>query len=295
MTTIDRVLSSPVVRKSPMLRSLFTGMWLGWQIETNWADPLIFLTYFIVRPVAALIILVVMYSIIAQDIIGTPFFAYVYLGSALYLLANQIVVGVSWVVIEDREQYRVAKQIHTAPISGYAYLLGRGLARFAVSVLSVSITIPFGVLAFGLPVTWASIQVPLLLVSTLLGLTAMAALGVMIGAYTLQITRQVFSVGDALSGALYLLTGAVFPIDLLPEFLRPLSYALPTTYWLELARRALVAEPVAFQSVSALSTEALLAILAAMAAAFVIASGFVFRWSMRIAKERGVLDMETNY
>jgi ABC-2 type transport system permease protein len=139
MTAIDRVLNSPTVRRSPALRSLLNGFWLGWQVETNWADPLIFLIYFIARPVAALTILVVMYSVIARDIIGTPYFAYVYLGGALYLLAGQIVVGVSWVVVEDREQYRVAKQIYTAPIDEYAYLMGRGLARFAVSVMSVYI------------------------------------------------------------------------------------------------------------------------------------------------------------
>lgn len=295
MTAIDRVLHSPAVRRSPALRSLFNGFWLGWQIETNWADPLVFVIYFIARPVAALTILVVMYSVIARDIIGTPYFAYVYLGGALYLLAGQIVVGVSWVVVEDREQYRVAKQIYTAPIDEYAYLMGRGLARFIVGVLSVSITIPFGIIVFGLPVTLTEIDVALFVVSTLLGLVAMAGLGVVIGSYTYQITRQPFSIGDTVSGALYLLTGAVFPIDLLPEFLRPLSYALPSTYWLELARRALISDPVPFQAISSLNTETLLLILVGMAVLFVIASVVVFRWSMRVAKERGVLDMESNY
>jgi ABC-2 type transport system permease protein len=227
--------------------------------------------------------------------IGTPFFAYVYIGSALYLLASQIIVGVSWVVIDDREHYRVAKQIHTAPISAYAYWLGRGIARFGVSVLSVSLTIPFGIIAFGLPVQWGNIDFILLIVSTLLGLVAMAAFGVIIASYTLQITRQVFSVGDTVSAALYLLSGAAFPIDLIPDVLRPLSYVLPSTYWLELARRALVNEPVAFQSISSMSTTTLLTILAGMSVVFVILSIIVFRYSMRVAKDRGVLDMETNY
>ncbi len=295
MAMMSRIFASPAVRRSPALRSLLSGLWLGWQIETNWANPIVFITYFIARPVASLTILVVMYSVIAQDILGTPFFAYVYLGGALYLLAGQIVVGVSWVVIEDREHYRVAKQIYTAPVNSYAYLLGRGIARFAVSVLSVSITIPLGVLVFRLPVTWSAIDFPLLIVSTLLGLIAMAALGVIIGSYTYQITRQAFSVGDTLNGVFYLLTGAVFPIELLPEVLRPLGYLLPSTYWLELARRALIPQPVAFQAISSLNTETLLAILAGMAVVFAVLSVVVFIWSMRLAKERGVLDVETNY
>jgi ABC-2 type transport system permease protein len=237
-----------------------------------------------------------MYSVIAQDIIGTPRFAYVYLGSALYLLASQIIVGVSWVVVEDREQYRVAKQIYTAPINGYTYLLGRGMARFLVSILSVCVTIPFGILAFGIPVSLGGIHLSLLAISTLLGLVAMAALGIIIGAYTMQITRQVFSVGDVMAGALYLLTGAVFPIDVLPAVLRPLSYLLPSTYWLELARRALLGDAAfRFQSLSDLSDSALLTILAGMALLFVLASIFIYRWSMWRAKERGIVDLESNY
>jgi ABC-2 type transport system permease protein len=296
MALAQRLLEIPAVRRSDRLRTFITAAWLGWQIETNWADPLIFIIYFVARPIAALAILVVMYSIIAADSIGTAFFAYVYLGSALYLLTSQIIVGISWVVIEDREQYRVAKQLHTAPIDGYVYLVGRGMARFIVGILSVLVTVPFGVLIFNIPVTLAGIDVPLLLVSTIFGLAAMAALGVMIGSFTMQVSRQVWFIGDAISGALYLLTGAVFPIDLLPEFLRPLSYLLPSTYWLELARRALLGDnAIQFQAISALDSGTMLVILMGMSALLMLASVFVYRWSLRRAKERGVLDMESNF
>jgi ABC-2 type transport system permease protein len=292
----SRVFDAPLVQRNRSLRSFVTGIALGWQIETNWADPLIFVIYFIARPIAALSILVVMYSVIAQDIIGTARFAYVYMGSALFLLASQIIVGISWVVVEDREQYRVAKQIYTSPINGYTYLLGRGIARFAVSILSVCVTIPFGVLVFGIPITLNGINFPLLAVSTILGLAAMAALGIIVGSYTMQVTKQIFSVGDVLAGALYLLTGAVFPIDVLPEFLRPLGYALPSTYWLELSRRSLLGgELVRFQSLSDLDDGTLLLILGGMSLLFIVVSIFIYLWSMRRAKDRGVLDLESNF
>lgn len=296
MAFTTRLFDASLVRRRRHIRSFLTGILLGWQIETNWADPLIFIIYFVARPIAALSILAVMYSVIAQDIIGTPRFAYVYLGSALFLLASQIIVGISWVVVEDREQYRVAKQIYTSPISGYTYLLGRGVARFAVSILSVMVTIPFGVLAFGIPIHLPAIDIPLLFISTLLGLAAMAAFGIIVGAYTMQITKQVFSVGDVLAGALYLLTGAVFPIDVLPEFVRPLAYVLPSSYWLELARRAFLGnERVRFQSLSELSDAALVAILAVMCLLFVMASLIMYRWSLHRARQRGILDLESNF
>jgi ABC-2 type transport system permease protein len=45
---------------------------------------------------------------------------------------------------------------------------------------------------------------------------------------------------EGIAGVLYLLSGVVFPVSQLPPWLRPLSLALPTTYWLEGMRRALL-------------------------------------------------------
>ncbi len=33
-------------------RSFRTAAWLGWQIESNWADPFLFAVYSIVKPLA---------------------------------------------------------------------------------------------------------------------------------------------------------------------------------------------------------------------------------------------------
>src|SRR5262249_16226803 len=45
---------------------------------------------------------------------------------------------------------------------------------------------------------------------------------------------------EGVAGALYLLSGAVFPLDVLPGWLRGLGMALPPTYWLEGVRRSLL-------------------------------------------------------
>jgi ABC-2 type transport system permease protein len=47
-------------------------------------------------------------------------------------------------------------------------------------------------------------------------------------------------IGDAVAGALFLFSGAIFPLSVLPTFLQPIGYAMPITYWLELLRRSLV-------------------------------------------------------
>ena len=293
---LSRVIDSRPVRASRGLRTFLTAVWLGWQLETNWAGPWVFGLYVVLRPIASGLILVVMYSVITNGALQQPLFAYIYLGNALYLIVGQLVSGISNAVVEDRELYRMMKQIHTAPLNGYSYLLGRGVARSVVGGLSVLITIGFGMLFFPLPLTLAGIDWPLLLVSTVVGLTAIAALGIILAAVNMVIPRHLGQIGDTVSGALYVVSGAIFPLDVLPTWLQPLGYIFPVTYWLEAARRALLGpDAVRFPSLSAFSDTDLVGILALSTVVLTAISIVVYRWALFEAKERGVLDMETSY
>jgi ABC-2 type transport system permease protein len=237
-----------------------------------------------------------MYSVITDGALERPIFAYIYLGNALYILVGQVINGVSWAVIDDREHYNTIKHLYTAPIDGYFYLLGRGVAKLVVASVSVLITIGFGVVAFRVPVRWATIDWGLLLGSTALGVASLAAIGVMLGAWTMLLARHFWSLGEGVAGSLYLFTGAIFPLDVLPVWLRPLGFALPVTYWLELARRALLGpELVGFPTLARFGTAELMSILGAFTVGLVIVSTFVYRWALNRAKERGLLDAQTQY
>jgi ABC-2 type transport system permease protein len=237
-----------------------------------------------------------MYSVITDGALQEPIFAYIYLGNALYLIVGQLVSGVSNAVLEDRELYRMMKQLHTAPINFYMYLLGRGVARAVVGGISVVVTIAFGMLLFPLPLSLATIDWPLLIASTAVGLTAIAALGIIIGAINMMIPRHIGMLGDAVAGALYVLSGAIFPLDVLPSWLQPLGYAFPVTYWLEAARRALLGPNAArFPTLSGFSDGDLVLILTLSTVVLTAASVIIYRWAIAEAKERGVIDMETSY
>ncbi len=291
-----RILDLPAVRRSDGLRSFFVGTWLGWEIESNWADPFLFAVYSIVRPVASVLILVVMYSVITQGAFQEPIFPYIYLGNALYILVGQIITGVSWAIIDDREHYRVAKHLYTAPISGYTYLFGRGVARLIIGAISVIITVGFGMIAFKLPIRLGSIDWALLVASSALGVTALAALGLIIGAWTMTMARHYWSVGEAVSGAMYLFAGAIFPLDVLPVWLRWIGFLFPVTYWLEAARRALLGSGAqGFVTFADTSNAALLGILAAFTVVLLVSSIYFYRWALASSKEQGLLDMESGY
>ena len=93
----------------------------------------------------------------------------------------------------------------------------------------------------------------------------LAMMGLALASVVLTIAHGSWLVGEAVAGALYLFCGAVFPLDALPAWLRPVGYLMPVTYWLELMRRALVGR-VAHQhpSLAGIGDGELLALLVVM-------------------------------
>jgi ABC-2 type transport system permease protein len=296
MAFADRLLNIPMVRKSNGLRTFVTAAWLGWQIESNWADPFLFAVYSIARPLASVLILIVMYGVITKNAFEQPLFAYIFLGNALYILVGQVMTGTSWAVIDDREHYRTMKQLYTTPMNAYSYMLGRGMAKLIVASVSVIITIVFGVIAFKLPLHIATINWGLFFASTFLGILCMASLGIILGGMTLSMARHFWALGEAIGTGLYMFTGAIFPLDVLPAWLRPIGFAFPITYWLELARRALLGDAAKkFPTLARFSDMELMGILAAFTVVLVIFSAWFFQNRMNAAREKGMLDMETSY
>lgn len=277
-------------------RSFLTAAWLGWQIESNWADPFLFAVYSIVKPLAGAGILVVMYSIISKGNFQSPIFAYLYLGNAFYQYVAAVMTGVSWAVLDDREHYRTMKYIYIAPISFPLYLMGRGVARFLTGTFSVVITVVFGVLFLKVPLDFGAVNWLLFFVTLLMGVVLLAMMGIILAAVTMSTVRHADFLGDAVAAALFLFSGAIFPLEVLPQFLRWLGYVVPISYWLELLRRSLVG-PVAeaFPTFARLSNLELLGILAGFTVFFSLAALLAYRFFEHVAREKGYIDWTSNY
>ena len=284
------------MNRSESFRSFRMATWLGWQIEANWTDPFLFAVYLVIKPLASVAILVVMYSIITKGNYDSPIFPYIYLGNAFYIYVAFVMTGVSLAVIEDREHYRTLKYMYVAPISMPYYLLGRGVSRFLVATVAVIITLAAGKLFLHLPLNLNQVNWALFLVSLFLGITMLAMMGLILASITLMIVNHHFILGDAVAGALYLFSGAIFPLEVLPTWLRPVGFAMPITYWLELMRRSLIGNVAeAFPTLAAFSNGQLLGILSGMTLLFAVTSVFIFRWCDHRARERGLIDWVTNY
>jgi len=278
------------------IRTFRIAAWLGWQIESNWTDPFLFAVYSIAKPLAGAAILVVMYSIITNKAFDTPIFPYIYLGNAFYMYVGGVMTGISWAVIDDRERYKTLKYMYVAPIHMPSYLIGRGVARFIVATISVLITILFGVAFLHVKINLDAVNWGLFFVSLFVGIIMLAMMGLMLAGITLLIAQHVWFIGDAVAGALYLFSGAIFPLDVLPKFLRPVGYFMPITYWLELLRRSLVGSVAqAFPTLAGFNNNQLMSILLGLTAVFAVLAGVIFYWCEYRARERGLIDIVTNY
>jgi ABC-2 type transport system permease protein len=108
---------------------------------------------------------------------------------------------------------------------------------------------------------------------------AFSALGVLLGAAVLVIKRGDVLVGMVIFG-MGLVSGALFPINVLPGWLEPLGKAMPTRFAFDGLRSAMFTGTGWWIDVGALAAYSLVGIPAAI---------FVFGWALRLAQRQGSL------
>ena len=285
------------------IRSLRTSLLLGWRIESNWTDPTLFIIYTVAKPVASLLLLVVMIQIIGGAASETTR-TFVILGSALWATVIAGIQGPAWSVLDDRERYRMLKYLAVSPSRLLVLLVGRGGARLAAGTMGTAVALVFSVILLGLRIDLGAVHWPYLLVVLVVGVVPVVSIGVVLAAICLQTRQESWSYPDAFAGALFLVTGVVFPLAVLPDVLEVIGLINPVTWWVAGVRLAVTpdgpssiggegslwtavtgsAAPDATTIVIALCVTGALATLAATA---------IFRSSERHARELGLLDRTT--
>ncbi len=286
-----------------LLRSYRTAASLGWKMEANWTDPVLFFIYSVAKPVSAALILIVMLEVISGGT-GRDFRGYVVVGSALWSFVISGIAGLAWSVLDDRERYRMLKYVYVSPSDFVTVLLGRGTARIAVGAMGAAITLVIGVVLLGVSFDPGAVDWLLLVVVMALGLETIVVIGVIMAAICLQTRQEAWSYPEAVAGALFLVSGAVFPLAVLPAPVQALALANPLTWWLEGVRHALF--PAGISSLGGsgslysdltgrASPDAATVVVALLATGAVVtlAATVVFRWSEHRAKDRGLIDQTT--
>ncbi|MBI2122612.1 MAG: ABC transporter permease [Armatimonadetes bacterium] len=275
------------------LRTLKVAYWLGWQIESNWTDPLLFFIYSIARPLGGALILVFMYFVVSRGrqaemlgffVVGTAFWPFVIAG----------MMGMAWGIISDREHWKTLRYVYTSPIPYWVYLVGRSLAQATSATAAMAITLLFGRWVLHVPLHVGSMNISYATIALALGITSIVALGFIVVSAAMGISGEAWRMPEGVGAALYLVCGAIFPVTVLPGALQNIAQTIPLTWWLEAMRRGLLGNNVT-HSFPWAGDGQVLAIFAVVTAVWTGAAAFIFSYAERRARVLGVLDRESGF
>lgn len=280
-----------------ILRAVKQAIWLGWKVETNWADPLVFAIYYLIRPLAGLLMVGFIFlvgSVSAGGALNPQYFAYMFIGNSFFIYVVQIMMTMTMLIHEDRAHYEVLKHIYLSPGSLAWYIFGRTLNGVMNASVSLLLTLGFGVAVFQgllgvqIPINWLQIDVPLLALSLILGIACFIAIGFILCGINIMTSKVQFMLSEYVSGILYLFGGVIFMPQILPSWGQAISNALPITYFLRIVRYSVLR-----QSGFAVQTDLLYLVLT-MFATIMIGLGF-FKVAMYKARRDGLIDKKEEY
>ncbi|HEY9289214.1 MAG TPA: ABC transporter permease [Candidatus Dormibacteraeota bacterium] len=275
-------------------RGFRAATWLGFLINSNWVNPVIFAIYSVLRPLSAAFILVVMYRVISGNASGTAaYLAFLVTGAAFWSFVQYGFAGLSNGITEDRGDYRMLKYVYISSLSFYIYLFGRALAQLGSAVASTLVVLIVATIALRLPIDLFAVNYPLLIVGSAIALVAVVAMAMAFGLFLLRMV-DAHGYGELGAAFLYMISGAIFPITVLPTLLATIASLIPLAYWMEIVRRSLLGTH-AIRMFPTVSDGEIVLRLLATTIATVLVSFLVFGWADRSARGRGLIDRESNW
>jgi ABC-2 type transport system permease protein len=279
-----------------VLRAIKQAMWLGWKVETNWADPLVFAIYYLVRPVAGLLIVGFIF-LVGSAVAGTVdpgLFTFLFIGNSFFIYVMQVMMTMTMLIHEDRSHYEVLKHIYLAPGSLSWYIVGRALNGVMNASVSLLLTLGMGVAIFqfglgiSIPINWLAANWGVLALGLLLGIVCFMGMGFILCGINIMTSKVQFMLTDYVSGILYLFGGVVFLPSLLPSWGQYISNALPVTYFLNVIRFSFLPE-------AGFDVQLNLLYLAVTMIATVLIGMLVFKAAMYKARRDGLIDKKEEY
>lgn len=157
-------------------------------------------------------------------------------GLIAYIAMLTAVVSTALSIVREKEAGTM-EQVRMAPVGPLAYVVGKTVPYFLISLVSSLAIVGVSMLLFGLPVrgSWG-----LLLLAVALFLVGALAFGVLIS--TLAETQQVAFQIAVLASYLptLMLSGFIFPIASMPAALQAITYVVPARYFLTALRGILL-------------------------------------------------------
>jgi ABC-2 type transport system permease protein len=192
------------------------------------------------------------------------------------------------------------KYIFISPARFQGYLLGRGVARALEGIVGGGVTVVAGLVLFSEVrasvaggIDWAWLAVYLLI-----GGAMLYSCGLILASAVMNMHRNGMFLSEGIAGVVYLLSGVIFPLSELPRWLQSVALALPTTYWLEGMRRALMGvppdgSPLAKSPLAQFTNPGLALALIVSTVGLTVVAQWFYRWSVRRAWRNGKIEEQT--
>lgn len=167
---------------------------------------------------------------------GGNYFAFILIGAAF---ADYVGISINAFSssIRDGQLTGTLEIMVLSPTRLSTILLCSSLWSYLFTTFRIVVYLSLGILFFGLNLSAANIQAAITLF--LLSISCFASLGMIVAAFTMAIKK-----GEAILALLgsigFLLSGLLFPVEALPEFLLNMSKFIPMTYSLRGIRLALL-------------------------------------------------------
>jgi len=278
-------------------RSFKWAAWLGWEMDSNWTEPWLFMVYSVIKPIAGAFILVLMYSVFALigQFTDPDLFSYIYVGNAFFIFVGNTLFGTFQVIQSDREWYQTLRYTYISPISYYTYIVGRAASKVAVATLAVVITLAFGALALGVRFEVSLVQVPMFLAALVLGLFCLISIGICLAGISFMTAKHTHGLAEGIPGIFYVFCGVLFPLTALPGWAQSFGRGIPLTYWFDLTRRLILPSNTINSGLGFFSDIEILALLLASSLIFFLLSLGIFKLGEYMARKAGKIDMTTSY
>jgi ABC-2 type transport system permease protein len=247
----------------------------------------------LIAPIAGVMMLIFMYLVVMGKSDDLNFLAFLISGAAMFLFTRMMLQGAGNAVVEDREHYKILRYIYIAPVPFVVQIAGRMAVKFGIALIGCAATLIACHLILNIPLRGEGILWGRFLGSMTLGLIGVSLIAWMLANTMLLIDRMGWVWAEGISGLMFLASGAIIPLAMLPAPLVWFGRSLPMTYWVDLWRTALYDNPTLAQPEIAIGSLWLWLWLSVIA--WTIIASFWSRLCHYYAREYGMIEKETFY
>lgn len=214
-----------------VMRALVFEILTSYKALFTWLDKR---TYFLVKIVIPFFY-IAFFSYLGKFVAGAEGMKYAAFGNAILLMGLNTVAGVV-ISIGIEKTFGTLSPLFITPANRFRIFISRAIFHAIDGTFNVMIGLVYAILFF--EVELSLIQLGQILLVSLLTSFTMMGYGLLFGSYSLYV-RDVGMVMNAAYFILMFICGVNFPVESLPEYVRVLSYIVPLTYGLQVARAIL--------------------------------------------------------